>query len=88
MRNGEKADDECRTEDGWGGEPSYEPMTEESLGPVVKYDDDRVLDQSMNGKMETSSHEAALAPEQPEQGHVTVPSLLESKIQNPESKIE
>jgi len=63
-------------------------MTEESPGPVVKDDDDSVLDQSMNDRMETSAQVAALAPEQPEQGDVTMPCLVESKIQNPESKIE
>jgi len=87
MGNGEKADDECQMADGCEGERSYELLTEESPGPVVKYDDDRLLDKSMNGKMGTLAHVAAVAPGQPEQCHVTVPSLLESKIPNPKSKI-
>jgi len=63
-------------------------MTEESPGLVEKFDDDRVLDQSMNGTMKTVAHVAADAPEQPEQGAVAMPCLVESKIPNPKSKIE
>ncbi len=67
---------------------SSEPMTEGSSGPVVGHDSNRVIDDSTNDKIGILSHEDSHAAGQPRQGDGVGQCLLESKIENPESKIE
>ncbi len=45
-----------------------EPMTEESSGPIVGHDSNRVIDDSTNDKIGILSHEGAHAAGQPGQG--------------------
>jgi hypothetical protein len=82
------ADDECRMAEGCDGERNNEPMTEESSGPVVGYDSNRVIDDSANDKIGILSHHGAHPAEQPGEGAGGWQCLLESEIPNPESKNE
>ncbi len=80
------ADDECQTANHKGH--SSGPQTEVSSDPVVGHDSNRVMDDLTNDKIGILSHERVHAAGQPGQGDGAGQCLLESKIENPESKID
>jgi hypothetical protein len=82
----QKADDECQTANDEGQSSGL--LTEDSSDPVVGHDSNRVMDDLTNDKIGILSHEREHAAGQPGQGDGAGQDLPESKIENPESKID
>jgi len=87
MRNEQAgtAQEECQMANDEG--QSNGPLTEDYSGPIVGHDSDRVIDDSTNDKNGILSHEGEHAAGQAEQGDSAGQCLVESKIENRESKI-
>ena len=66
---GQMVDDGCEVRSGGCGDgESGETMPEGSQSPIVGYDSNRVIDDSMNDKIGILSHEGTDATDRPYQG--------------------